>query len=322
VIGGELVDIGSNAKLGTGKYMVAEADESDGSFLLLQPQYAIVTNIEDDHMDYYHSADNILAAFKDFVNKIGSEGLAIVCADDANIQQIIPQIKVPVTTYGLMDGAEYTLKNMSINGKANGADVYHRDRFIGHLELNVPGCHNLLNALAVVVLSLHIGLPFAQVANILKEFKGAKRRYQLLGEINNIKVIDDYAHHPTEVKATLQGARQTNPKRLIGIFQPHRYTRTKQLYEQFGASFCDADLLVINSIYSAGETPISGVSAELIVEAAKRHNVREVVYIEDLQQVAGYLADIAQPGDVILTMGAGNIWTAGLDLVKELKERY
>lgn len=322
VIGGQLAEIGSNAKLGRGDYFVAEADESDGSFLLLQPKYAIVTNIEDDHMDYYRAVENILAAFKNFVNKIDSGGLAIVCADDANIQQIMPQITAPLITYGLKDGAEYTLKNMCLNGKVNGADVYHRDIFIGRLELDVPGYHNLLNALAVVILALHIGLSFTEVAKILKEFKGAERRYQLLGEVNNIKVIDDYAHHPTEVKATLQGARQTNPKRLIGIFQPHRYTRTKQLYEEFGASFCDADLLVVNGIYSAGETPINGVTAELIVEAAKRHNVREVVYIEDLQQVAGYLADIAQPGDVILTMGAGNIWTAGVDLVKELKERY
>lgn len=322
VIGGELADIGSNAKLGRGDYLVAEADESDGSFLQLQPRYTIVTNIEDDHMDYYRSIDNILAAFRNFVNKVDTDGLAVLCADDENIRRILHHITAPIATYGLGEDAEYTLKNLALNGKVNGADVYHHRRFIGRLELGVPGQHNLLNALAVVVLALHIGLPFAQVADILKEFKGAQRRYQLLGEVNNIKVIDDYAHHPTEIRATLRGARQTNPKRLIGIFQPHRYTRTKQLYEEFGASFSDADLLVVNGIYSAGEAPINGVTAELIVEAAKRHKVPEVVYIEDLHEVAGYLADIAQPGDVILTMGAGNIWTAGVELVKELKERY
>lgn len=322
VIGGNLSEIGSNAKLGTGHYLVAEADESDGSFLMLQPQYAIVTNIEDDHMDYYGSAANILTAFKKFVNKISADGLAILWAGDVNIQQITPQLTVPFISYGTEENADYRLKNMVVNGTVNGADVYHRDRLLGYLELGVPGHHNLLNALAVVVLALHVGLSFNQVASILKEFKGAERRYQLLGDINDIKVIDDYAHHPTEIKATLQGARQTNPKRLIGIFQPHRYTRTKQLYERFGASFGDADLLVVSGIYSAGESPINGVTAELIVEAAKRHLVKEIVYIEDLTEVTPYLADIAQPGDLILTMGAGNIWTAGVDLVKTLKERY
>lgn len=322
VIGGELNDIGSNAKLGYGDYLVAEADESDGSFLLLDPQFVILTNVEDDHLDHYGSLDNILKAFRSFINKIDNDGLAVLCYDDQNVRNLLKEVTAPVVTYGTDVGADYTIKNLSLNGKANAADVYKGDQFIGRLELQVPGIHNLLDALAVVALSLHIGIDFPIVAGILAQFRGAHRRYQLLGEVNGIKVIDDYAHHPTEIKATLQGARQTKPGRIIGVFQPHRYTRTKQLHEQFGLALSGADLVIINDIYSAGEPPIEGITAQLIVDAAKKNNVAQVVYIEDLKNISPYLANIAQPGDLVLTMGAGNIWTAGVALVKELKERF
>ncbi|MEG6616430.1 UDP-N-acetylmuramate--L-alanine ligase [Peptococcaceae bacterium 1198_IL3148] len=322
VIGGELNDIGGNAKLGHGDYLVAEADESDGSFLLLEPNMVVLTNIEDDHLDHYGSVDKIFEAFKSFVNKINSGGLAVLCYDDPNIRKLLPEITAPTVTYGTAVEADYTIRNMALNGKANSADVYKGDQYIGRLELAVPGRHNLLNALAVVAMSLHIGLDFPAVAEILWHFRGVHRRYQLLGEVNDIKVVDDYAHHPTEIKATLQGARQTNPARIISIFQPHRYTRTKQLHEQFGAALTGADIVIINDIYSAGESPIDGVTAQLIVNAARRNNIAQVVYIEDLKNVAPYVAGIAQRGDLILTMGAGNVWTAGVELVKELKERF
>ena len=229
-------------------------------------------------------------------------------------------ITVPTVTYGTGAQADYTIKNMSLNGCANVADVYRGSEYIGRLELSVPGQHNLLNALAVVALSLHIGLDFETVATALREFRGVHRRYQILGEVNGVKVIDDYAHHPTEIKATLQAARQANPGRVIGVFQPHRYTRTKYLYERFGASLLDADIAIINNIYSAGEQPLEGVDAQLIVDAAKRYNVHEVIYIENLADVVDYLASIARPGDVILTMGAGNIRSCGVELVKKLAE--
>ncbi len=321
VIGGELNDIGGNAKLGRGDYLVAEADESDGSFLLLRPHMVIVTNVENDHLDYYKTEDNILKAFKQFILSVDTDGLAIVYYDDPNIQKIIHGINKPIVTYGLNPQADYTLKNMSLNGKANIADVYHRERYLGKLELSVPGQHNLLNALAVVAASLHIGLEFNAVAEALRKFKGAHRRYELLGEVNGIKVIDDYAHHPTEIKATLKAARQANSGRVISVFQPHRYTRTKYLFEQFGESFGDADLVIINNIYSAGEKPLAGVNAQMIVDAIKRNQKTDVVYIDKLDDIADYLINVVQPGDIVLTMGAGNIWASGVELVKKLERR-
>ncbi len=322
IIGGELNDIGGNAKVGYGDYLVAEADESDGSFLLLRPHVAILTNIEEEHLDYYKTKENIVEAFKNFILNIDADGFAVVNCDDANISNIIKEVDKTVITYGLSEEADYTLKNMSLNGKANSADVYQGNRFLGRLELAVPGQHNLMNALAVVAVSLRIGLTFETIAAALRQFKGAHRRYELLGEVKGIKVVDDYAHHPTEIKATLRAARQANTGRIISVFQPHRYTRTKYLYEQFGESFEDADLVIINDIYSAGEKPIAGVNAQLIVDAVKRHQAKEVVYINNLADIADYLLNIVRPGDIVLTMGAGDIWTCGVDLVKKLEEHF
>lgn len=320
IIGGELNDIGGSAKTGFGKYLVAEADESDGSFLLLKPYITIITNIEDDHLDHYQTMDNINEAFKIFISQIDPGGLAVLCYDDPNVRAMMSDITVPTVTYGTSTQADYTIKNMSLNGKANAADVYRGSEYLGRLELGMPGQHNLLNALAVVAVSLHIGLDFATVVKALREFRGVRRRYQILGELNGVKVIDDYAHHPAEIKATLQAARQANPGRVIGVFQPHRYTRTKYLYERFGSSLTGADIAIISNIYSAGEQPLAGVDAQLIVDAAKRHQVREVKYIDDLADVAGYLTNIIRPGDVVLTMGAGNVWMCGQELMKRLKD--
>lgn len=322
IIGGELNDIGGNAKMGHGEYIVAEADESDGSFLLLSPSFVIVTNIEDDHLDFYKTTDKIMEAFHQFISNVHPDGLAVVCYDDPNIQELLPKVRVPVLTYGFDDRADYTIKNLALNGKANGGDVYRGKEYLGRIELSVPGQHNLLNALAVVAMSLHIGLDFETATKGLREFKGAHRRFQIVGEVNGVKVVDDYAHHPTEIRATLKAARQAHPGRVIGVFQPHRYSRTKFLYEEFGKAFGDADVVVINNIYGAGEMPIEGVTAQLIVDAIKRNNNKEVIYIDSLSEVSDYLADAAQPGDIILTMGAGNIWTSGVELVKKLGERY
>ncbi|MBM7855940.1 UDP-N-acetylmuramate--alanine ligase [Desulfohalotomaculum tongense] len=321
VVGGELNDIGGNAKLGRGEYLVAEADESDGSFLLLSPHMVIITNIEDDHLDYYGSVEKVLESFQKFLAGVDPGGLAVLCYDDPNVRAILGSARAEVITYGINPGADYTIKNLKLNGSVNDADIYHRDKYIGRLKLSVPGQHNMLNALAVVVMALHIGLDFQTVAGALKTFRGVHRRYQLLGEVNGIKVIDDYAHHPTEIKATLKAARQAGSGRVISVFQPHRYSRTKHLHEQLGAAFKDADMVVINDIYSAGEAPIEGVTAQLIVDAARRNNVGKVTYIGNLADVADYLVNIARPGDIILTMGAGNVWSSGVELVKKLEER-
>lgn len=321
VIGGELTEIGGNAKLGRGEYMVAEADESDGSFLKLSPEVVVVTNIEDDHLDYYGSISEIKAAFKRFLNKVPEKGLAVVCTDDPNVCQVINGYDKPMITYGVMRrDADYTVRDISLNGVGAFGDVYFRGRRLGHLKLAVPGRHNLANSLAAVAVGRYLGLSFSQIAAVLQSFRGAGRRFQLLGEVGGVKVIDDYAHHPSEIRATLQAAKQLKPGRLIGVFQPHRYTRTFLLYERFGEVFGDVDEVIVNEIYSAGEKPIKGVDAGLIVNSIKKNGVKNVKYFSTRGEIVDYLACSVKPGDTVLTMGAGNIWTVGVELVKRLRE--
>jgi len=321
LIGGELTDIGGNAKLGRGEYMVAEADESDGSFLKLSPEVVVVTNIEDDHLDYYGSVSEIEASFKRFLHKVRASGVAVVCVDDPNIHRIIDGYDKPVITYGVKSGdGDYTVRDVSLNGIGTGGEVYFRGQRLGHLKLAVPGRHNLANALAAVAVGCHVGLSFSSIAEALQSFKGAGRRFQLLGEVGGVKVVDDYAHHPSEILATVQAARQVGPQRLIGVFQPHRYTRTSLLCDRFGKVFGDVDEVIINEIYSAGEKPIKGVNARLIVDSIKKNGRKDVCYFRTRDEIVNYLERLVQPGDMVLIMGAGNIWTVGEELVKRLKE--
>ena len=322
VIGGELTDIGGNAKLGKGEYIVAEADESDGSFLKLDPFIEVITNIEDDHLDYYKCEENIAAAFREFLAKVPDSGLAVVCLDDPGIRKLLEEYDRPCQTYALDNPqADYTMRNIWLNGQLTSGDVYYQGLFLGTLELSVPGRHNLSNALAVVAVGRFIGLAMEDITAALKSFTGAGRRFQLTGEVNGIKVIDDYAHHPTEIKATLRAAVQVKTGRVVGVFQPHRYTRTSILGERFGEAFKDADVVIISEIYSAGERPIEGVSARTIISAIEKHDGREAIYLPTRQEIVDYLVRIARPGDMILTMGAGDIWNAGVELVDRLKER-
>lgn len=321
IIGGELNDIGGNAKLGGGEYVVAESDESDGSFLKLKPLAAIVTNIEDDHLDHYGSLENIKAAFRTFLAQLPENGKAVVCLDDPNTRDVLGGLKAPLTTYGFDGRAEYTLGEISLNGHRTRGEVYHRGRHLGSLELFVPGRHNLLNALAVVALARWLGLDFAQVAGALKEFRGVGRRFQFVGETKGIRVFDDYAHHPTEIKATLQAARTLHPPRVVAVFQPHRYTRTALLNERFGDAFKDADVIVMTEIYSAGEPPLEGVTTRLIIDAVHKYDGRPVSYCPTLEETVRHLGDIVRPGDLVLTLGAGNIWTIGQKLLALLEER-
>lgn len=320
VIGGELNDIGGNAKLGRGKYLVAEADESDGSFLKLDPGAVVITNVEDDHLDYYGTVEEVKKAFKKFINKVPGNGLAVVCLDDPGAREVSADFPGNVVYYGIQrQDADYTLRNLYLNGSASRGDVYYRNKRLGVLELKVPGLHNFSNALAVIAVSLWAGLEFESITGALKEFKGAGRRFQLLGEVGGIRVVDDYAHHPSEIKATLKAARQVSKGRVISVFQPHRYTRTSLLRERFGNAFSDADVIIVNDIYGAGEQPIEGVSARLIVDSIEKNEKRPVTYLPTREEIVDYLVDFARPGDLILTLGAGNIWTAGVDLVNRLK---
>lgn len=322
LIGGDLSNIGGNAKVGRGEFLVAEADESDGSFLLLDPEIAIVTNIEDDHMDYYGTQENIIKAFGEFLQKLPSEGLAILCLDDPILKQMIPGLPCQVVTYGSRDsGADFTLHSYRTENGISRGEVHYQGERLGELELYVPGTHNLLNALAAVAVGRYAGLEFSGIANSLREFRGAKRRFQVIGETEGIKVVDDYAHHPTEIKATLQAARSAHEGRIVVVFQPHRYTRTRQLYQEFARAFHNADLLVLTDIYAASETPIEGIDTRLIIEHIPNREGQEVHYVPTLGDAVDFLQNRVQEGDLVLTMGAGDVWTLGRELLKRLEEK-
>lgn len=321
LIGGELNDIGGNAKLGLGEYLVAEADESDGSFLKLRPHIAVVTNVEDDHLDYYGSLENIVTAFRSFVEKVPPDGLAILCADNPNAKKIATTSNIKRrVTYGLNSGADYQARNVSFQALTSACEVWENDRCIGSLELLVPGRHSILNALATVALARELGIDFDVIREALASFHGVHRRFELLGTVNDIYVVDDYGHHPTEIKETLRAAKQGQFNRTVCVFQPHRYTRTQFLYREFGAAFNQADLLIITDIYSAGEEPIAGVNSELIVNAVAAQAGPKTIYIPNLKDVVPYLLNVLQPGDLILTLGAGNVWSVGAELVQALAQ--
>ncbi|MBP2635139.1 MAG: murC [Firmicutes bacterium] len=321
VIGGELESIGGSAKLGQGSYLVAEADESDGSFLKLSPQIAIVTNIENDHMDYYKTMDNILRTFNEFLHKLDpTDGFAVLCFDNAYVRDMAASLERGYVSYALEHEADYTARNIKSDGPISLFDVYHQGNLLGTAKISVPGMHNVANALAAIAVGIHVGLSFAQIVEGLGMFQGAKRRFQSKGRVNGVWVVDDYAHHPTEISTTLLGARQTEPKRLICVFQPHRYTRTKFLKKEFGAAFSQADLLILTDIYSAGEQPIPGVDGETIKNEVESQTKQRVTYVPDKDKIARYLVEIVQPGDLVITMGAGNIYQIGEELVEKLTD--
>ncbi|MDR3590088.1 MAG: UDP-N-acetylmuramate--L-alanine ligase [Negativicutes bacterium] len=319
IIGGELDYLNGNAKLGQGEYLVAEADESDGSFLKLAPHIAVVTNVENDHMDYYGTMDNILQAFTEFLGKLQAEtGLAILCFDNAHVRAIAAGLDRKVVSYAVDHEADFTARDISVRGTTTVYRVFHQDKFLGSIELNVPGRHNVANSLAAVAVGMNTGLSFEQIAEGLALFRGVKRRFQTKGRVGGIWVVDDYAHHPTEISTTLQAARDTNPKRLICVFQPHRFSRTKFLREEFGCAFTRADLLILTDVYAAGEAPIPGIDGEVIKEEVGRQTKQTVTYIPDKANIARYLAQIVEPGDLVITMGAGNIYQTGEELVERL----
>ncbi len=318
IIGGELHDIGGNAKLGKGKYLVAEADESDGSFLKYAPRVAVVTNIENDHMDHYKTMDNILLAFRQFLSNLAVDGVAVVCFDNAYLRDLAGSVNRNCLSYAIDHEADYMAKNIRTFGAATMYDVFYRGVLLGTVKIEVPGRHNILNSLASLVVGLYVGLDFAVAAEGLSCFKGVKRRFQTKGRVGGIWVVDDYAHHPTEIRTTLLAARQTNPKRLICVFQPHRYTRTAFLREEFGKAFQPADLLILTDVYSAGEQPIPGISGLTIQEEVERQTKQRMTYIEDRTKIPRYLAEIVEEGDLVITMGAGNIYLAGEELVEKL----
>lgn len=319
-LGGELEEIGGNGKRGAGSYLVAEVDESDGSFVQLNPKIAVVTNIEDDHLHNYGSMHSLTNAYKDFLNKVDSFGKAILCFDDPAVKDLaINEYKGEYLSYSLKGEADYTAQNITVYSCGSSAEIYYRNKRLGTLRLSVPGKHNISNALAAIATCVHLGLKFQEVISILENFQGAKRRFQLIGEKKGIKIIDDYAHHPTEITATLKTASETHLGRLIVVFQPHRYTRTKQLYKELGASFNLADYVIITSIYAASEEPIEGISAEIVSERAKESAPNKpIYYLPDCESILDHLHRNVKSGDMVLTLGAGDIWKIGVLFAQRL----
>lgn len=321
LIGGELGDIGGNAKLGSGDVLVAESDESDGSFLKLNPFLAVVTNVEPDHLEYWGTLDRIIGGFSTFIGQVKPGGKAIVCLDDPGVKKAVRDSGTPLITYGLNTEADYTANNIKNLGPGSRFSVIRRGFRLGEIELRVPGVHNVSNALAAVAAGVELGVSFDAIGEALGRFHGAQRRFQTLGIDQGIWVVDDYGHHPTEVKATLRAARASTSGRVICLFQPHRFTRTKFLAEEFGGAFRDADEVLLAEVYSAGEEPIPGVSAQLIADAIHRTEGREVRVIPDRDSMVREALNLARPGDLILTMGAGDIYKTGLALVQSFGGR-
>ena len=322
VVGGELNNFKNNAKLGKGNHIVVEADESDGSFLKLNPQMAIVTNIEDDHLDHYENLENILKDFRKFINNIPDNGRIILCRDCDNAKELAKQCERSYVSYGIFTEADLMAKDIELDKLNSKSKIYWQGEKIGDLYLKVAGYHNILNALAAIAVALELGISFTEIAQILETFLGVHRRMEIIANLDdNILIIDDYAHHPTEIKATLSALRSSwQNRRIIAIFQPHRYSRTKLLAEKFGKVFFDADCVIINDIYSANESPISGISGETIFREIKKSNHKQIKYLPSKDNILTYLYEIIQPGDMIITMGAGDIWTVGQELAKQLKK--
>jgi UDP-N-acetylmuramate--alanine ligase len=323
VIGGRL-DIwgGSNAKLGEGDILLAEADESDGSFLALSPTIAVVTNMDHEHVDHYGDMAAIRQTFVDFINKIPFYGTAIVCLDNEEIQGIIPKLRKRCLTYGMASQADLRASNVVQEGFGVSFEASFRDQSMGRMVVGMPGEHNVLNALAAIAVALELDLNTKVIRDGLKSLGGLERRFHVKGEKQDILVLDDYGHHPTEIMATLKTARACWPdKRVVVAFQPHRYSRTKAVFDRFVISFNEADVLVITSIYSAGEDPIDGVTGEGLAQGIKEHGHKEVIFCAREEDILTTILSVTRPGDLVITLGAGSIYKVGDRLLEKLGDK-
>jgi UDP-N-acetylmuramate--alanine ligase len=323
VVGGVVGAYGSNAHLGTSDLMVVEADESDRSFLMLTPTIAVVTNIDREHMDYYHDMDDVRACFASFVNKVPFYGSSVLCLDDPNVQAIIPLLERRRATYGLSAQADVSAHGIKYdNSFGSTFSVWRGTDVIGDLTLRVPGMHNVYNALAAIAVGFELEVPFETIAEGLHSFTGAGRRFQAKGEVGGVLVVDDYGHHPTEIRATLAAAKLgSGGRRIVVLFQPHRYTRTHDLMQEFARSFNNADALFITDIYAASEDPIEGVDSEALTSAIKRFGHKEANYIGPLENAPTMLRDYVQPGDLVITLGAGTVNRVCEQLLELLQEQ-
>ena len=309
VIGGRLKNFSGLAKLGQSEFLVAEADESDGSFLKLSPAFAVVTTLDEEHMEHFKTLENIKNAFLTFINKVPFFGAAILCLDDLNIQSLIPKIEKRYITYGLTTQADYTAQNISVEGLQTFFTVYFKGKELGRINSGALGHHNVLNTLAAVAIGMELNLEFSVIAESLKEFPGVQRRFEIVHQSDALTLVDDYGHHPVEIQATLKTAKEVWPDRkLIAVFQPHRYSRTQSLLKQFCSAFKDADHLIVMDIYPAGEAPIPGVNARQIAEGARELGHGNVDFIENRDEVVPHLLRLLNHGDMVITLGAGDVW--------------
>ena len=319
VIGGKLKSIGSNAVLGQGDFIVAEADESDGSFLKFSPTIAVVTNIDREHLDYYSDLDAIKDVFLEFLDRIPFYGLAILCLDNEPIQDLIPKIKKRYTTYGMNSQADFQIRDVEFESQKSRFDIYHRGNRLGDIDLNLPGIHSVYNATASIAVGMELDIPFDDIKSALETVEGVQRRLEIKGETNGITVIDDYGHHPTEIKITLKALAENWPnRRKVVVFQPHRYTRTQALFDDFTRAFYQSDLLVVLPIYAASEPKIAGISARALCEGIKAHGHKEVHYARDFDAAVSHLKQILKPGDILLSLGAGDVWKVGMKILNEV----
>ena len=323
IIGGRLKNTGSHAKLGQSKFLVAEADESDGSFMRLSPSIAVVTTLDEEHMNFYKTLENMKDIFLQFINKIPFYGSAILCLDDPNIQSLIPYVEKRFITYGLSSQADYTARNISIDGLKTYFNVFHFGKDLGRIRSGALGQHNVLNTLAAVAVGIELDLDFKTIADSLLQFEGVQRRFEIVSQSGELTLVDDYGHHPVEIKASLKTAKEVWPSsRLIIIFQPHRYSRTKLLMKDFWSAFNDADYLFVMDIFSAGESPLGRLHANDIVEGARECGHKNAKYIKNKNELNKQLDRLIKPGDVLMTLGAGDVWNLGRDfLVARFSEK-
>jgi UDP-N-acetylmuramate--alanine ligase len=322
VIGGKLNSLGTNAKLGQGEFLVAEADESDGSFLKLSPTVAVVTTIDAEHLDYYRDIDEIKAAFLTFINKVPFYGVSILCLDQPHIQALIPKVEKRYQTYGLSTQADYQARDISLLPFGSTFKVLHHTTDLGPFELAVPGVHNINNSLAAIAVARELDIDLEVIRKAIKEFSGVQRRFQIKGEAGGITVVDDYGHHPTEVRATLAAAARGIERRVVVVFQPHRYTRTQHLLKEFFTAFNQADKLIVLDIYAAGEKPIPGISGQALYEGIKKFGHKDVTYIPAREKVVDHLLGSLRKGDLMITLGAGDVWKIGEEVVERLKHEH
>lgn len=319
VVGGLVSNINTNSQLGSGEVIVVEADEYDRSFLALRPTISIVTNIELEHTDCYADIHDLQSAFVQFCNSVPFYGVVIACLDSPGIQAILSEVKRPIVTYGFSNQSDFRAEHLRFSKERSIYQAVHHKKILGDIELSVPGEHNILNSLAALALGIELGLGFDEIREGLMKYEGVRRRFDIKGIARDIMVVDDYAHHPTEVRATLSAARQGWDRRIVAVFQPHLYTRTRDFYREFATAFLECDQLIVLDVYPAREAPIPGITGKIVAEKAKELGHKNVTYVEDIEDLIPELGAITRPNDMVITLGAGHVWRYSETFYKSLE---